>query len=119
MRSLADRYNAAFVAGDVDAMRACYSPDAEIVQIVSDRTLTVEQSVKIVPWLHRKLPDLWVEDRRTTVTTDGFVLEYLIRGTNAAGQVVRSPTCLVVEAGPTGITRIVEYFDQVAAGAFG
>jgi ketosteroid isomerase-like protein len=117
MRALADRYRDAFARGDAAAMGACYAPGARIVQVVTDRTLTVEQSLTVVPWLHRKLPDLHLREARTTVTEDGFVQQYLVCGTTAEGAEVRSPTCLVVRVGPDGITGIEEYFDRVATEA--
>ena len=116
--ALARRYNEAFAACDVEGMRACYAPDAAIVQLPSGRTLSVDDSIRAVPWLHRKLDGLRVEGVKATVTTDGFVLQYLICGTNPSGQELRSPTCLVVTAGPEGITRLEEYFDRVVTDAF-
>lgn len=114
MEALAARYTDAFTRGDVEGMRACYAPGARIEQMVTGRTLEVDQSLEVVSWLHRMLPGLWVEDARMVVTTEGFVQQYVIRGRTAGGTEVRSPTCLVVRADGGLIAHIAEYFDRVA-----
>jgi ketosteroid isomerase-like protein len=119
MLTLARRYNDAFAAGDVETMRACYAPGVVLAQLPSDREIDVDTSLKVVAWLHRKVPDLHVTDQKATATSEGFVLQYVIRGTTASGAPLRSPTCLVATAGPEGITRLEEYFDRAATDAIG
>ena len=59
--------------------------------------------------------DVHVEDARLKVFDGGWVLQATTVGTNAAGEAVRVPTCLVVTLRDGRIARFEEYADSRAA----
>lgn len=61
--------------------------------------------------------DLRVEDVRLRVFDGGWVVQATTAGTNAAGDPVRVPTCLVVTLRDGRIARFEEYADSRAADA--
>ena len=118
MSALADRFAAAVLAGDIDTLGTLFTPGAEIHQWAVSKVLAPEQSARVARWLTRKLPDLHFEQRRPTVTEDGYVDRYVLCGTTADGIAVASPTCLVVTVGGDGLIQLIdEYFDTVATQA--
>ncbi len=59
--------------------------------------------------------DVRVEDVRLKVFDGGWVLQATTVGTNAAGEAVRVPTCLVITLRDGRIARFEEYADSRAA----
>ena len=55
---VAKRFLAALNKADADAVREIYSPDAYIWHNFSDKTQSVEENIKAMNWLHRKLSDV-------------------------------------------------------------
>ena len=52
--AFADRFIGAFERGDVEAVRACYAPDAKIWHNNDRVEQTVEQNLKVLGWFMRK-----------------------------------------------------------------
>ncbi|TNC46240.1 nuclear transport factor 2 family protein [Mumia zhuanghuii] len=59
--------------------------------------------------------DVHVEDVRVTVFDGGWVVQSVAVGTNATGEPVRIPSCLVVRLRDGKIERFEEYADSRAA----
>ena len=77
-----------------------------------------EAEIQRIPSRTRKAEagaDLRVEDVRLHVFDGGWVLQATTVGTNAAGEPVRVPTCLVVTLRDGKIARFEEYADSRAA----
>jgi len=110
-----DRLIAAIEAGDVDAARAAYHPDARIWHNDDQAEQTVDENLAVLGWMGRHLPGLrYTEIRRHVagdVCVEQHVLEIPVPGED---EPLRIPACLVVTVGGDGlITRIEEYLDSV------
>ena len=56
--ALADRFFAAIEAGDVDAVRDLYDPDAEIWHNTDGIVQRLDDNLATLAWMGRNLPDL-------------------------------------------------------------
>lgn len=112
-RALAERWLAAFLEGrraDDDV----YADGVTTWHNIGER----EAEVQRTPSRTRQVQsgaDLRVEDVRLNVFDGGWVLQATTVGTNAAGEPVRVPTCLVVTVRDGRIARFEEYADSRAA----
>jgi ketosteroid isomerase-like protein len=114
-----DRFFAALVAGDSDALRAVYAPDATIWhntgglseefsnQSAEDNVVMNEMIAKVMPG-HR-----FDHVRRGHV--DGGVYQMTVLRGELAGQPVEHHMAIWIQIDDGRITRIEEYFDSVTA----
>ena len=112
MTELADRLFAAIEAGDLDAVRALYAPDAAIWHNTDGAEQTVEQNLRVLRWVVDHLADRRYEEVRRSPTATGFVQQHVLRCTRADGTRVEVPACLVVTCAEGRITRLEEYLDS-------
>ena len=74
--------------------------------------VSVDDSLKALAWLHRRVPDLRLDDVRATATADGFVVRWTMAGTTPGGA-LRLHSCVLVELSPAGkVSRAAEYVDS-------
>ena len=114
-RALAERWLPAFLEGR-RADEDVYAERVTTWHNIGER----ESEVQRTPSRTRQVQsgaDLRVEDVRLNVFDGGWVLQATTVGTNAAGEPVRVPTCLVVTVRDGRITRFEEYADSRAAQA--
>lgn len=109
---LAERLIAAIVAGDVEAVRAIYSPDARIWHNFDDLEQTVDENLRVLRWLVRNVANLRYEDIRRQRTERGFMQQHVLRGTTDDGRPVELPAVLICTVENDHITRLEEYFDS-------
>jgi ketosteroid isomerase-like protein len=114
-----DRFFAALVAGDSDALRAVYAPDATIWhntgglseefsnQSAEDNVVMNEMIAKVMPG-HR-----FDHVRRGHV--DGGVYQMTVLRGELAGQPVEHHMAIWIQIDDGRISRIEEYFDSVTA----
>lgn len=106
----------AIVAGDTDAVRAAYHPDARIWHNFDQVEQTVDENVATLTWFVRAMPERRYEDVIRHPIEGGLVQQHVVRGTAANGSEVEIPACLIVQVDDDGlITRIEEYVDSGAA----
>jgi uncharacterized protein len=108
---LAERLIAAIVAGDVDAVRAIYSPDARIWHNFDGVEQTVDENLRVLRWLVRSVSSLRYEDVRRQRTEHGFLQQHVLRGSAPNGRPVELAACLICTVAGGRITRLEEYFD--------
>ncbi len=118
---LAERLFAAIEAGDIEAVRALYAPDAVVWHNytgspASSHALdgveqTVEENLRTLTWVVRNLRGIRYEVRHRVATDDGFVQQHVLRAHGPGGE-VRLPACLVVRLAGGRIARIDEYLDS-------
>lgn len=116
MIDLADRFFAAAVAHDLDAVRALYADDARIWHNWDDHEQDVDENLATLGSLPQRYDRFDYDAVRTVALTDGFVRQHDIvvaRGDRSA----RVPAILRGYVADGRITRIEEYFDlgQLAA----
>jgi uncharacterized protein len=115
--SVAARYAEATAAGDTEALRDLYEPDAVVWHNFDGRVRSKEHSLMVRRWMNDNLGDLGFEDVRHTATPTGFVTQQVVTATGAGGERARVASCLVVTLSPAyRIRRVDEYLDSAQLG---
>ncbi|MEY2471241.1 MAG: hypothetical protein QOK28_570 [Actinomycetota bacterium] len=109
---LADRLFKAIEAGDTDAVRDLYAPDAVIWHNNDGIEQTAEQNLRVLQWVVDNLRDRAYDDVRRHITPTGFVQQHVLRFTRADGTRQELPACIVVTCADGKITRLDEYLDS-------
>lgn len=112
-----DRLIAAIVAGDQDAARAVYAPDARIWHNFDQVEQTVDENLRTLGWLVNRLHDRSYDDVVRHSIEGGVVQQHILRGTTTGGTRVEMPACIVAHVDGDHITRIEEYVDTAQAAA--
>jgi ketosteroid isomerase-like protein len=115
--AFARRFIAAIQAGDAEAMRDCYAPDAKIWHNIDHVEQTVDQNVKSLNWFVRNLPDRLYTVQRLEALKDGFLQQHVLSATLPDGTAWKMSACVVVRMTDGKITRLDEYIDSAEAGA--
>lgn len=114
--ALAERFISALEAGDVEAVRGIYAPDAKLWHNNDEIEQTVDQNLRVLAWLIRALPERRYRIVRREILADGFLQQHVLEGVLADGEAFAMPACVVVQAKDGKIVRLDEYLDP-AAGA--
>ena len=110
--SLADRLFEAIDADDAEALRNdVYAPDVVVWHNYDNHEQHIEENLKVLGWLHRKVAGKRYEDVRRQVTPTGFIEQHVLRGTAPDGTELNIFACLVVTVTDGRIARIDEYLD--------
>ena len=113
LAALAERMTRAYEQNDVDAITACYAPDAHIWHNFDEVEQTVEDQLAATRWLHEELEDINFEIVSRRFFDGGYVQQYVVRGTLAkGGEAFHMPTCMNVTVRDGRITRLEEYLDS-------
>lgn len=111
-----DRLIGAIVAGDQDAVRAAYHPQARIWHNFDQVEQTVDENLATLAWFIRAMPERRYEDIVRHRIDGGLVQQHVVRGTSASGEPVELPACLIAYVDVDGlVTRIEEYVDSAQA----
>ena len=113
----AKRFVDAIEAGDVEAVRACYAPDAKIWHNNDGLEQTVEQNLKGVVWFARNLPDRHYRVLRREALPDGFLQQHVLEATLPDGARWGLDACVIVRMKDGLITRLDEYLDSAQTAA--
>lgn len=116
--ALADRFFTAVSAGDVEALRGLYAPDA-VIWHNDGNVQDVDQNLAFLSWLIGNTKSVRFEDRRTEPTPDGFVEQHVLRGTTRDGVDFEASACLVFQLAGDRIARMDEYLDPGALAPIG
>ena len=111
---LAERLFAAIEAGDIDAVRGLYAPDAEIWHNTDGLAQGPDDNARTLAWVTTNLGDVRYTDVRRSATDTGFVQQHVLVATNRAGQRVAVPACIVAIVRDGRIIRLDEYLDSAA-----
>lgn len=109
---LARRFVATIQAGDADAVRAFYAPDAKIWHNIDDVEQTVDQNLKSLAWFVRTLPDRTYRVQRIAPLPDGFLQQHVLEATLPNGERWAMDACVVVRVENGKIARLDEYLDS-------
>ncbi|MFI5909313.1 nuclear transport factor 2 family protein [Dactylosporangium sp. NPDC051541] len=116
--ALAARLVAAIDANDLDALRdEVYTPDIVVWHNDDQHEQRVDENLKVLNWLHRKVADKRYEEVVRHATPTGYVEQHVLRGTAPNGTELDIHACLVVTVRGGRIARIDEYLDSRAAAA--
>jgi ketosteroid isomerase-like protein len=114
---LATELLAAITTTDVDALRRIYAPDVVIWHNFDQIEQALDDNLKVMHWMGKRMPDMSYEDIRRQPTATGYVQQHILRGTAPDGTRVEMPACLVVTIEGERITRLDEYLDPAGAAA--
>jgi len=109
---LAERLMNAITAGDIDAVRDIYAPDAVIWHNNDCVEQTVEQNLAVLRWVVKHVAGLRYDDIRRHRTESGFVQQHVLRGTAPNGAPLEISACLICTVADGRITRLEEYLDS-------
>ncbi len=106
------RFFAALEAGDIDTVRAIYSPDALIWHNDDLIEQPVEENLKVLAGLHKAVSGLHYEIIRRAPAEDGVIQQHVLRGTLRNGQEVELHAAMYLQVRDGHVTRIEEYLDS-------
>ena len=106
------RFFSALEAGDIDAVRAIYAPDALIWHNDDLIDQSVEDNLKVLAGLHRVVSGLRYDVIRRAVVDDGVFQQHVLRGTLPDGSGVELHAAMYLQVRDGHITRIEEYLDS-------
>jgi ketosteroid isomerase-like protein len=106
----------AIEAGDLDAVRDCYHPDARIWHNNDGVSQTVEESLRVIRWMTRALPVRRYVEVRRFEAGDRLVQQHVLEVDQADGAgTLRMPACIIVTLADDGrIALLEEYLDPAA-----
>lgn len=110
--ALIDRFFAAIEAGDVDLVRALYTPDAVIWHNDDLLEQSVEDNLRVLGGLHRVLSDLSYEVVRRADVEDGVLQQHVLRGSLPDGSQVALHCAMYLRVRDGKVARIEEYLDS-------
>lgn len=107
-----ERLMACLEACDVEAARAMYKPDARIWHNFDQRCQPLEENLKSLQWMHRKLTQLRYDVTRREPIPGGFYQEHVLRGVLANGDEFAMPACAIIKIEDGLIASLDEYLDS-------
>ena len=108
----AERFVSAIQTGDVDAVRACYAPDAKLWHNTDDIEQTVDQNMAVLDWFIKTLPDRYYRVLYRAALKDGFVQQHILEATLPDGTKWKMFACVIVRIENGRIVRLDEYLDS-------
>jgi limonene-1,2-epoxide hydrolase len=108
---VAERFMAALNAADVDEVRAVFTPDAYIWHNFSEELQSVDENIKTMLWLHRKLSKVNYDIQRREAIPGGFIQQHILRGMLASGETFAMPACAICKVDNGRISSLEEYLD--------
>ena len=106
------RFFAAIEAGDIDTVRAIYSPDALIWHNDDLIEQSVDDNLKVLAGLRKAVSGLRYDVVRRAGLPDGVLQQHVLRGTLANGQDVELHAAMYLRVQDGRVTRIEEYLDS-------
>jgi ketosteroid isomerase-like protein len=113
MNVLADRITRAYEQNDMNAIAACYAPEARIWHNFDGGEQTVGEQLDATRWLNERLKNLKYEIVSRHSFDGGYVQQHVVHGTLAnGGEAFRMPACMNVTVRDGQIARLDEYLDS-------
>ncbi len=106
------RFMQALEEKDLDAVRSLYASDARLWHNFDQQLQSVEDNLKTLEWIHRKLDDLHYDIVRREPIPGGYYQQHVLRGTLASGEAFAMPACAIVKVEDGKITSLDEYLDS-------
>lgn len=109
--ALAERFMAALEACDVATVRELYAPDARIWHNFDQALQPVEDNIRSLEWMHRRLTGITYDIVRREPIPDGFCQQHVLRGTLPSGEPFAMPACAIIKVEDGRIVSLDEYLD--------
>jgi len=112
---LVGRLISAIEAGDIDCVRACYSPDVTVWANFDGEAKDLDASLRVLTWLVGATTERRYDVQRRIEIDGGALQQHVLHATVAkTGKSFAMPACLVVTIVGDHITQIDEYLDASA-----
>lgn len=109
---LVDRLITAIEAGDLEGVRACYSPTTTVWANFDQRDRDLESSMRVLSWLVDNTTTRRYEVLRRIEIEGGVLQQHVLHGVAAAtGKEYAMPACLVIRIEDGHIAHVDEYLD--------
>ncbi|PKQ05032.1 MAG: ketosteroid isomerase [Alphaproteobacteria bacterium HGW-Alphaproteobacteria-11] len=112
---VAERFFRAVETGDTEEVSRIYAPDARVWHNFSQAEQSVEENLKVLRWMARKLPGRRYDVLRRVVIPGGFMQQHVVRGALADGSNFAMPACVICLVEDGRISRLEEYLDPAQA----
>jgi ketosteroid isomerase-like protein len=109
--AFADRFFGAVAAGDIDTVRACYSPDVRVWHNFDMVEQNREENLQLLAHVSATWKNFRFEDVRRRIVEGGFIQQHTMRGEGPDDKPFECPSLLIVQVEGDTIVRIEEYFD--------
>ena len=119
MRAFAKGFFDAIEQGDIAAMQACFTPDAEIWHNTDELIVSPADTAKTLAGMIARISNPRYTDRRVGAFPGGFVQQHVLEGKRVHdGGAVRLPCAIICKVENGLITRLDEYFDSAHVAEF-
>ncbi|MDO8290809.1 MAG: nuclear transport factor 2 family protein [Parvibaculum sp.] len=114
---LAEKFVSAIEAGDIEAVKDCYAPDAQIWHNFDDVNQSVTDNLKVLKWMSGVLSDRHYAILRRVEIPGGYMQQHVLHGKLKNGAPFSMSACLVIQVEDGRIKRLEEYLDVAQAAA--
>lgn len=113
--AFSNRFLSALERGDPNEVRAFYTSEARIWHNYDDVAQTVDENLKMLAWMSRKLPQRHYRIVRREILPDGWFQQHVLEATLPDGSPFRMLACCVVTVSEGLVAKIEEYVDPAQA----
>ncbi|MEY2918991.1 MAG: hypothetical protein RL261_296 [Pseudomonadota bacterium] len=110
-----DRFIAALNEGDAAKVRTFYQPDATCWHNFDDHDQALDDNMKLLEWMVRKVPDRHYRVVRRELIPGGWLQQHILEARLANGREMKMFACCVITLKNGLIQRIEEYLDPAQA----
>jgi len=110
--AVGERFMSGLERCDIEATRNIYAVDAKLWHNFDQSFQSVEENLKTLQWMHRKLSDIVYEIVVRESIPGGFYQQHILRGTLASGEKFAMPACAIVKITAGRIVSLDEYLDS-------
>jgi ketosteroid isomerase-like protein len=114
MQALASKMMKAAEAGDLDAVRDCYTDDATLWVNTTGKTLSIDEHLANMRVMRGRVSHLRYLDIRVNPFVGGFVQQHRVLGDLPNGAILDIAACFVVKVRDGKIAHRDEYIDSAA-----
>lgn len=111
----ADRLMDVLERGDCTAARAMYAPNARFWHNYDNAEQTVDENLKLLEWMARKLPKRHYRVVRREPLSDGWFQQHVLEATLPDGRSFQMFACCTIRVEDGKVTRVEEYLDPAQA----
>jgi uncharacterized protein len=108
---LAQRFVRALNQKDEATIRQIYAPDARIWHNFDDKYQTIDENMKGMYWIHKRLSGINYDVVRQVELPDGYLQEHVLRGKLASGEDFAMAACVICTVKDGRVTGLREYLD--------
>ena len=108
---LARRFVRALNQKDEAAIREIYAPDARIWHNFDNKYQTIDENMRGMYWIHKRLSGIDYDVVRLVELPDGYLQEHVLRGKLPSGENFAMPACVICTVQDGRVTSLREYLD--------